>query len=458
VEPKTSEKANKVLLPDAVVPTHYDLELYPNTARRTYHGVVHIHFQVNSQATSAALHAHSKLTITSAEQGASPVRFEHAPPNLVLFTDDFSSPVTIAFDGTLDGRTGFYAMSRTSCATRFEAEWAREAFPCFDEPRIRSTMTLHLRVPAGLIGVSNCPAESRDADNVVTFAKTQPLPTYLFAWCIDNFSTVSGATSRGLPVDVYYRKVSPAASRAREILADEIRIVEFLEDFYQLPLPFPRMQIVLLYVLGAGGVENFGMIALLESLVRQQDVRSLRDLLIHETIHMWAGDIVTLKSWHNLWLNEGFARSLPKLFARDIFGDGNLLEKWIVETMPAVMDLDFLPASPHAIIPASYDNPRSLFDSISYDKAGFVLSMIRRYIGPTAIDRQSGSSSPSTRGRSGWTSFWGASRRLGTAEYSDAGLSSPGIQSSSSTMRAWSARHRSRRAPTITGCRGRSRW
>jgi puromycin-sensitive aminopeptidase len=333
----------------------------------------------------AELHAGEDLQITSISQNETSLPFTHDPPFLTIPSSDFSIPIAIDFSGPLNRQSGFYMMANYSCATRFEAEWARDAFPCFDEPRVRSRLTLTLTIPSFLTPISNHPiSTSTISDDVTTFTfiETPPLPTYLFAWAFDEFAVQTGTTSRGLPIDVYYRNVSSFELIASQILSDEIRIVEYLEDFYDFPLPFPRLQVALLFSFAPAGMENYGYIALSEPAMLHRTIPWRRDLLIHETIHQWAGDIVTINSWTQLGLNEGFARFLPKYFAEDIFDDDSLLQVWLTDTAESLLTFDSLPSDRHAIVPDSYDNPRDLFDMISYDKAGFVLAMIRKYVGP----------------------------------------------------------------------------
>jgi hypothetical protein len=223
-----------------------------------------------------------------------------------VFCADFTIPIQFAFSGgfSSDG-LGIYGQ-RDACFTMFQCDYARRVFPCFDEPHVRSTFSLTLRIPDHLTAVSNSPLASRATDGataVCTFARTIAMPACLCAIAVDRFESVKGATHRGLPVEVFAR----AGEAGREaVLAESIGAVEFFEGYLGVDLPIAALQIISVPSFKYLGMENFGAIFFDSQFVSAELGLFARDLLVHEIVHQWAGNITSPTDWRELWVSEGW--------------------------------------------------------------------------------------------------------------------------------------------------------
>jgi aminopeptidase N len=274
----------------AIVPTHYDIALSINLSDYIYEGTVTISFKINTPSPFAELNAESTLTNLCISQAGRPVTHTRTADVLRLLSDDFTVPITLTFTSPIrNDDTGICTYFPSTCSTQFEAEFARRAFPCFDEPCVRSTFSLTLTVPSDLTAVSNAPLLSRTVASgcaVHLFDRTLPIPVYLFAFAVDAFECESVATTRGLPVRVYF----PAGQSAADGFArTAAAVIDRFEDYFGLALPLAAMHIAGVRGFPWIGMENFGLITVTPEYVASPEP----GLIAHEIVHHWAGDLTT---------------------------------------------------------------------------------------------------------------------------------------------------------------------
>jgi aminopeptidase N len=238
-----------------ILPELYDLQIIPNIPTN-FHGVVVITFSIGAPSPFAELHASDHLTILSVTQDSAPIQHQIHPPLLRIFSADFSRPVRIEFDGAFGTDTGFYTMGPTAAVTQCAAQHAREIFPCFDAPIVRSRLRLTLYAPSGTVALSNMPFERQDG-SVHVFAPTPPLPTYLFAWTFGAFKCIQRTTSRGVPIEFYVPRDSENFDCVQELADAEVKIVEFEESWCGRPLPPTRLQVAFVPRFAFGAMENY---------------------------------------------------------------------------------------------------------------------------------------------------------------------------------------------------------
>jgi puromycin-sensitive aminopeptidase len=169
----------------SVIPTHYDISLIFDIVNLSYTGTSIISFKVNSPSPFAELHAISPLSNIRVSQNNTPLPHTEESPLLRFFTPDFTTSVTITFQGRISHDTlGICTYDDRSFSTQFQPDHARRAFPCFDEPDIRSTFKFSLTIPSDLIAVTNSPLLSRviiDSDALCIFETTPIIPVNIIA-------------------------------------------------------------------------------------------------------------------------------------------------------------------------------------------------------------------------------------------------------------------------------------
>ena len=189
--------------------------------------------------------------------------------------------------------------------TMSEPIYARRIFPCIDEPDRKVPWQLTLDVPAGDTAASNAPVVHEsplDADRKrVEFAPTLPLPSYLVAFAVGPFEVVDLGRARVL-VRPGHLPLPPALGTTSDLLAR-------LEEYTGVPYPYPKLDLVVVPQLGVGGMEHPGLISLDDDMVASPYAANG---LAHELAHQWFGNLVTLRWWDDIWLNESFATWMDK--------------------------------------------------------------------------------------------------------------------------------------------------
>ncbi|MGH3054687.1 MAG: M1 family metallopeptidase, partial [Gaiellaceae bacterium] len=314
-------------LPDVATPTQYRLELTVDPAQPTFSGTVSITIQLRVPTSLIQLHARDLVIRTAAAQRA------NGPPVAAVAVSGkngglallFSEPLAggehvihIAFEGRFaDGLVGLYRVpiaGQFYAFTQFEALHARRAFPCFDEPRFKTPWQITLRVPHGLVAASNTRIIAIRPDgafDVVRFAASEPLPTYLVAVAVGPFDVVNGAPG---PVPLRVLTVHGKGPLAGYVLQRTPRILAVLSDYFGRPYPYDKLDLVAVPDFAAGAMENAGLVTFRETLILLDASRAsvaekyaCESVVAHELSHQWFGDLVTMEWWDDLWLNEGFA-------------------------------------------------------------------------------------------------------------------------------------------------------
>ena len=239
----------------------------------------------------------------------------------------FASPLpagkvilALEFTGRLrDDLRGLYRIQssgRWYAATQFEGTYARMMFPCFDEPEYKATLDLSVTLPKGATAVSNGPlrgdARGPGADqHTVTFARSPRMSTYLVALAIGDLQCVTGGAD-GVPIRVC--ALPEKKELGRFALQAAERFLHFYDGYYGIPYPFGKLDMVAFPDYEWGGMENAGAVFYKErallvdaATASAQTRRRVASVVAHEMAHQWFGDLVTMKWWDNVWLNEGFA-------------------------------------------------------------------------------------------------------------------------------------------------------
>ncbi len=344
--------------------------------------------------------AHAPGTELTATPTSRPGHGALAPDELVLA---FPRPLPagrvtldILYDAPFtDGLAGLYRVSdgqRSYAFTQFEPSDARRAFPCFDEPGYKVPFDVTLRVPKGMLAVSNAPETSRTDDGARTvfrFATTRPLPSYLVAFAIGDFDVREGPAS---PVPIRLIAAKGRAGLGETAIAATAALVQTLGDYFGIPYPYPKLDLVAVPDFAPGAMENAGLITFRETVLLLDPSRatfaSRRDqagTIAHELAHQWFGDLVTMRWWNDAWLNEGFAT----------WATAKAVDQWRpsfdahVRSVAGglwVMGIDGLRSARAVRQPVtSTSEALEAFDGITYVKGAAVLRMLEHYVGEAAF-------------------------------------------------------------------------
>ncbi|HSX34006.1 MAG TPA: M1 family metallopeptidase [Candidatus Saccharimonadales bacterium] len=283
-------------------------------------------------------------------------------------------------------------------ATQFESIHAREAFPCVDEPEAKATFDLTLVSPVGETAISNMPAKSTAEENgkLVTVFETSPrMSTYLLAFVYGNMHCKAGKTKDGVDVRVWATKAQPLA--ALDFPLDvAIRAIEFFNDYYGVPYPLAKCDHVALPDFSSGAMENWGLITYREiALLADPSVAShssreyITTVVGHELSHQWFGDLVTMKWWDNLWLNESFANVMEYVVSDALYPDWHVWNTFVGQEGLSSLRRDSIAGvQPVQMAVHHPDEIDTIFDpSIVYAKGGRLLNMLRTYLGDDAFRR-----------------------------------------------------------------------
>ncbi len=397
-------------LPRNVLPSRYELTLEPDLDNAAFQGREVIDVEITEPVGEIVLNA-VDLEIDGAElaavDGDERIAAQAEPggesERLTLRLDRIAEPgawkLHIGFRGVLtDDLDGFYLSTYTGAAgnektiasTQFEATDARRAFPCWDEPDLKATFAVTLVVPDGLIAISNgreIAAEPTGDGRVAhRFAETMVMSTYLVAFVVGELEATDTVDVDGIPLRVIHTPgKGDLAGFALEIGAFALR---YFADYYRVPYPSDKLDLIGIPDFAWGAMENLGAVTFRESaLLIDREKATMKELarvaetVGHELAHMWFGDLVTMKWWNGIWLNEAFAT-----FMELKCGDAFLPEwkRWLAfaDFRAHSMDIDGLATTRAVEFPvASPEEANEMFDALTYGKGSAVLRMLEQYLG-----------------------------------------------------------------------------
>ncbi len=410
---------NPYRLPRSVLPQHYRLELEPDLEDFTFRGVVDIDVELTEPITEVILNAveieiqSAVLTLDDTAHELSPALDEEAQRAVLAAEDTVDSGVGVLhveFTGILNDQLhGFYRSLFTDlndeqqviATTQFEATDARRAFPCFDEPDFKASFGITLIVPDHLLAVSNGAEVERrglaDGRVAVTYADTMRMSTYLVAFVVGPFEATEPVDVDGVPL----RVIAPTGKSELTGFALECGefCLRYLSDYYGIPYPGDKVDLVAIPDFAFGAMENLGCITFRETALlvdpetaTQAELVRILDVVAHELAHMWFGDLVTMGWWDGIWLNEAFA-TFMEMKATDAmrpewrrwvaFGAVERPWAFAVDSLASTRPVEFQVTSP--------DEANEMFDALTYGKGSSVLRMIEQFLGEDAFRQGVGS-------------------------------------------------------------------
>ncbi len=396
-------------LPRTVVPHHYDLEIEPDLHAATFAGRVRIDVEVVDATTDIVLNAVdltvSEATVTGADGAphAAATTHDGAAERLTLVLDAALEPgpatVELVFDGLLNDKlVGFYRSTftdpdgetRTIATTQFESTDARRAFPCWDEPDLKATFAVALVHDAELLAVSSGPEIERtelgEGRVRTRFGTTMVMSTYLLAFVVGPLLATDPVDVDGTPVRVVHAPgQGHLTSFALEAAAHSLR---HFADYFAIPYPAEKLDLVALPDFASGAMENLGCITFREALLlldpedsTQPEQQRVADVIAHEVAHMWFGDLVTMKWWNGIWLKEAFA-TFCEMLSTDAWRPEWKVWEHFGQGRSAAFDVDSLdntrPIEFEVVSPADAE---AMYDVLTYEKGAAVVRMLEQYLG-----------------------------------------------------------------------------
>ncbi len=399
-------------LPLTATPVAYRLELAPDLERFTFDGTVEIDLDIPTATRTLVCNA-TELAISDAHlrhgDVTLPARVEldEASERLTLHTETElpagSATLHIRFTGTLNDQLhGFYRSTYTAtdgsqqtiATTQFQSTDARRCFPCWDEPAYKAVFTTTLIVAAEHLAITNTNPVSEetlsDGRRRIAFAPTMPMSTYLVAFVVGPLEATEPVDALGVPVRVVHR---PGQGHLTGFAVDvAVHALRWFADYYGIPYPSDKVDLVAIPDFAFGAMENLGCVTFREVLLlidpneaSQPELQRAADVINHELAHMWFGDLVTMRWWEGIWLNEAFATFMEVSCSHAYRPDWNVWDSF-ARARSAAFDVDAL----HHTRPIEFpvvtpQDAEGMFDLLTYEKGAAVVRMLEQYLGATVF-------------------------------------------------------------------------
>lgn len=311
--------------------------------------------------------------------------------------------IELSFSGTITrNMNGVYpcfyeetGQNKQLIATQFESHHAREVFPCIDEPEAKAVFSLQLTTRQTNV-ISNTPilTQHEVGEELVTqFEDTPLMSTYLLAFVVGDTAFKEAHTKRGVTVRTYATPDNIAFTDFA--LETAVKCIDFYESYFDIEYPLEKCDLVALPDFASGAMENWGCITFREQsmLVDPENTtiptkQYVAMVVAHELAHMWFGNLVTMRWWTDLWLNEGFATWVEYLATNELFPEWQMWTQFVVDEQQQSMKLDSLENTHPVEVPVRHpDEIRTIFDGISYGKGASVIHQLHAYIGAEAFKK-----------------------------------------------------------------------
>uniref|UniRef100_A0A7N9B1C1 Aminopeptidase n=1 Tax=Mastacembelus armatus TaxID=205130 RepID=A0A7N9B1C1_9TELE len=296
-----------------------------------------------------------------------------------------------------DNLEGFYrseyvedGVKKVVATSQMQATYARKTFPCFDEPAMKALFNIIIIHNQGTVALSNG-REIGVPVKVTTFEPTERMSTYLLAFIVSDFVSIQSNQNNNLLIRIWARKKAIDDRQGEYALNVTGPILQFYERYYNAAYPLSKSDQVALPDFNAGAMENWGLVTYRETALLYDPVLSstgnkerVTSVISHELAHMWFGNLVTLKWWNDLWLNEGFASYVEYLGADYAEPTWNMKDQIVLYDMQKVFAVDALASShPLSRKEDEVNEPAQIsemFNTISYSKGAVVLRMLSEFI------------------------------------------------------------------------------
>ncbi len=400
-----TNSASAQRLPQTVRPDHYSLDITPDLKTATFTGIETIDVTLTEPTDRITLNAAEiSFKYVTGYEGA----FARVPPAKVAVDKEkqqatFTFPYTLSagkavlyiqYSGILNNELRGFYLSKTArrnyAVTQFESTDARRAFPCFDEPAFKATYDVSLTIDSADTAISNTSIESDTpappaGKHTIKFFTTPRMSTYLVAFLVGDFQCTAGESD-----GVAIRSCSTPDKVGLTAYGLDVAkyMLHYYNNYFGIPYPLKKLDLIALPDFEAGAMENFGAITYRETDLlidpKSASVYAKKEVALviaHEMAHQWFGDLVTMQWWDNIWLNEGFASWMENKAVAHMHPEWNI-DQTVGLGVVDSLNLDGQPTT--RAIRATADTPdeiNQMFDGIAYGKAGAVLSTVENYLG-----------------------------------------------------------------------------
>jgi aminopeptidase N len=395
-------------------PKNYKIEVKPNIETKTFTGKVIITglkvgptssritlHQINLRILKAKVNHQSKTG--NSELKIARINYQKKSDELRLHFDSKIRSgdyvIELEFKGKItDDLSGMYISSNTVdgkthkiVTTQFESHAAREVFPCIDEPEAKATFDLSIIHDSKSIVISNTPIKTEsklaEGETKTTFNVTPVMSTYLLAFIVGDFAFKQSKTKNGTVVRSY--ATPDKIDYVDFSLEIAVKSIDFYNQYFDIPYPLEKCDLIALPDFSAGAMENWGCITFREQAMLVDPKRSslankqyVAMVVAHELAHQWFGNLVTMKWWSDLWLNEGFASWMEFFTVNNLYPEWNLWTQFLVDEQQIAFSLDSLENTHPIEVKIKHpDEIRTIFDSISYSKGASIIHMLHSYVG-----------------------------------------------------------------------------
>ncbi|KAM0680453.1 hypothetical protein GINT2_001513 [Glugoides intestinalis] len=389
--------SNMKRLPKTVIPEHYDLSI--NVKQDSFNGTVKIQLEAEIPVDSFYFNSKdlelSELKVTENNVLINNRFQEEQEDFFKVYLDKKVSgkfELSVKYSGKYSkSMAGFYKSKYNEndlFSTHFESSDARRAFPCFDQPNLKSTFSITIEAPEGNIALSNAELE-KQVGNTYIFKKTPKMSTYIVAYVVGKLDYIEDTSY--IPIRVY---AHPEEKQWGKFSLDvATRCLKFFGEYFETPYPLTKLDMVAIPSFAMGAMENWGLVTYRKTSLlfdeTSTSIRSKKNIAVtvcHELAHMWFGNLVTMDWWSDLWLNEGFATWAATLAIDKSIQDMMPWDAWtsfISDDIESGMGMDSI-KSTHKIgievnDPIDIDQ---IFDAISYSKGSSVIKMLENWLGP----------------------------------------------------------------------------
>ena len=388
-----------------VFPIHYDLAFEPDFKKFIFNGKENVSIQVSRPINRIILNSAEleikKCTISWNGKEIKPkISLDAKTEELRLtFSQKISGKAILSVDfiGQLNDKlVGFYrskykykGKERHLATTQFEAADARRAFPCWDEPEAKATFDVSLLVDKTHTAISNMPVVSKKKIGPKTLYKFDTTPimsTYLLYLGVGEFEFIQSKSGKTL-----VRVITTQGKKHQGRLSLEFtkQFLSYFEKYFKISYPLPKLDMIAIPDFASGAMENWGAITFRETILLYDPKTSstetkqhIAEVIAHEIAHQWFGNLVTMKWWNDLWLNESFATFMATKAVDSIYPEWDFWDQFLISEMTGGLSLDSLKSSHPIDVPVkSPSDVRQIFDEISYNKGGCVLMMLENFIG-----------------------------------------------------------------------------
>jgi len=403
-----------VRLPRNALPRHYQIELTPDLTEGRFDGTAVITLEVVEPVR--------ELVCNAAELEIDEARLDTPDGSTLegrVVMDEKAQRATIGFEGAIEPGAGyqlhlsftgilneqlhgFYRSTftddegheRTIAVTQFEPADARRAFPCWDEPEYKATFAISLVVDDNMTALSNGALLSEEpvdgGRRRVRFADTMLVSTYLVAFVVGPFQLTTPEVVDGVPLRV---AAVPGKSHLTGYAVETgSHALRFLSHYFGLPYPADKIDHVAIPDFAFGAMENLGCVTYRENallvdpaVASQLELQRVATVVAHETAHMWFGDLVTMKWWNGIWLNEAFATFMELMSNDDFCPDWQVWTSFGISKGAALATDALRNTRPIEFPVGPPEEAEAMFDVLTYQKGAAVLRMLEQYLGPEAF-------------------------------------------------------------------------